>query len=621
MSRYVVELSQLAAVYEAAREAPGATELAPALRNLAGRSCNVVASGGAVAAARLAADLHTETLGGPATAVSPLMFVGSRRAALPTATLLLSARARHPDTNLACAVALEREQSVVLLTQRNRDELAGALASERVTVVTVPQPFGKDGFLATQSLMAMAVVIARLYLGDSNLPRLLPAFQTQAPEGEIRSRLLVLFGPDERPAADDLEARFAETGLAAVQVADYRSFAHGRHVGLDRHRDTTTIVALSSPSSVKLRDRTTRLLPEGPNLLRLHTPLSGAAGAIDLMVHCMWLPTLAQTSRTWSIERPRVPAYGRRLYHLNVGRTLETRFHGAVDRKLQAVALGERHSAGSWYEERLHEWCASIGEQRFDTLVVDYDGTIVETRDRFQLPVREVSDLLERLLAEGMALAFASGRGDSLHRDLRSWVPPQYWDQVFLGLHNAAWQLSLADSADEEPGAHGAGALAEVLTRLQPVMDAGLITVRSSQTQVSVLTGDASISIHSLTNLVQALVATFPRLDLTVASSGHSVDVFDSRGGKERLVSRYASSGGVLAVGDQGQVGGNDFALLAATPWSISVDRCSPDPSRCWNLARPGLSGPFALLQQLSWLKKSRTGHRLQIPRQALTTG
>ncbi len=67
---------------------------------------------------------------------------------------------------------------------------------------------------------------------------------------------------------------------------------------------------------------------------------------------------------------------------------------------------------------------------------------------------------------------------------------------------------------------------------------------------------------------------------------------------------------GVLAIGDQGQAGGNDFELLAATPWSLSVDRCSADPSRCWNLDTRGARGPALLVDYLGALKLTRAGAR-----------
>jgi len=61
-------------------------------------------------------------------------------------------------------------------------------------------------------------------------------------------------------------------------------------------------------------------------------------------------------------------------------------------------------------------------------------------------------------------------------------------------------------------------------------------------------------------------------------------------------------------LGDQGHVGGNDFELLAATRWSLSIDRCSSDPTRSWNLVQSGQKGPAALILYLRALQRRRRG-------------
>jgi hypothetical protein len=86
-----------------------------------------------------------------------------------------------------------------------------------------------------------------------------------------------------------------------------------------------------------------------------------------------------------------------------------------------------------------------------------------------------------------------------------------------------------------------------------------------------------------------------------VASSGHSVDIIDEKFGKEKVFADVvARHGQTLAIGDQGQPGGNDFALLGADTMTLSVDACSADPTRCWNVADFGSSGPQALVETLN---------------------
>jgi hypothetical protein len=70
----------------------------------------------------------------------------------------------------------------------------------------------------------------------------------------------------------------------------------------------------------------------------------------------------------------------------------------------------------------------------------------------------------------------------------------------------------------------------------------------------------------------------------------------------------------VLCVGDRGQWPGNDFSLLTS-PYALSVDEVSQDPTTCWNLAPPGHRGVRAALGYLAGLKKGKGGLRLSLGR------
>jgi hypothetical protein len=57
-----------------------------------------------------------------------------------------------------------------------------------------------------------------------------------------------------------------------------------------------------------------------------------------------------------------------------------------------------------------------------------------------------------------------------------------------------------------------------------------------------------------------------------------------------------------LCIGDSGAWPGNDFELLSA-PLSLSVDRVSVEPDRCWNLLPAGVGGSRGLLALLLALR------------------
>ena len=106
------------------------------------------------------------------------------------------------------------------------------------------------------------------------------------------------------------------------------------------------------------------------------------------------------------------------------------------------------------------------------------------------------------------------------------------------------------------------------------------------------------------------IAALSPTPAVCVLESAHAVDIVPADVTKAAVVAQVATlaAGPVLTIGDQGQLGGNDFALLACQPHSLSVDRCSADPTRCWNLADPGVTGPDALLGYLAALRSDPVG-------------
>jgi hypothetical protein len=157
-------------------------------------------------------------------------------------------------------------------------------------------------------------------------------------------------------------------------------------------------------------------------------------------------------------------------------------------------------------------------------------------------------------------------------------------------------------------------ALAEAQLRLTslPIFGALTVTDRHYQLQITPCLA-AGMSIASLAGIVAGALQRPPRLPLEVVTSAHSLDVLPAASTKVALLARVidASGGAALAIGDQGHLGGNDFALLAAQDLTMSVDRSSPDPTRCWRLVTP-LTGPQALYRYLAALEPTTKGLRFR---------
>lgn len=585
--RYDSELSELASTYRTCVRTP-IDELDAAL---GWRGPAVFAgSGGALAAARLAADLHTSESGAAAVATTPLSAATTAYAP-DVGLVMFTARGRHPDAAMTVRAGRLRGAShLAVVSARRRDELPPELSGPDVFVATVPSP--PDGFLATNSVLAMATAICRAHCFD--LPGDLPAFHEDVPRPTRRSAL-VLTGPGLNAVGCDLEARLGETGLADAQVTDFRNLAHGRHVGLLRKHEHVTVVAISDQTSKALADRTLALLPPEIDVIRLESPLPGPASVLDLLVRSMQLTSAIGRDQGVDPGRPGVAEFGRRLYHLPTTKLVTSSVPSPGERKCREAVGLDRSTA----EAAALRWVSELADVEFGGIVLDYDGTCCSTWDRFRPPPADVQEQLFRLLDGGVMVGFASGRGRSLHVDTRSWLPPPLWDRVQVGLYNGTYLTRLSDDLDDFTDCDGDLAAAADRLTSDALSDTWIVERRRTQVSVSAATGRATGA--QLLPMVKAVLARPPALPCKALASGHSVDIILTGTGKAAVVDAVGelAGRGVLTIGDQGQADGNDFELLATVTSSLSVDRCSPDLTRCWNLDVRGERGPSLLVRYL----------------------
>ncbi len=606
---YRDEVASLASAYANALGDPDDAAISQVRRILAGENLIAVGVGGTSPLAVYGAHLHVKHFGRSARAVTPLSYLQSD--ATGDVVLVYSAQVRHPDTEMVIRKARAREQRVVLITQRDPSELGAAY--EHVHFLKVAALGGRDGFLATQSVITMATVTSRIY-EEIERPSSLP-LAGREPASGLRQRLLVLYGADEAPAARDIEVRFEELGLASVQLADYRAFAHGRHVGLSRRMDSTTVIALSSPTSAALSEKTLANLPAATDLRRLSTEVVGSVGTLDLLSATAALPLEAAERAGLNPNRPKVPQFGRSLYHLSYRRSLSMTEADAVVRKLAAFGAPGEAPFKPLVLDAYETWRSQARKVPVRGIVCDYDGTVVDTRARFEAPTEPVQRELVRLLDMGLSVAFASGRGDSLHESLRRWVPQRHWRNIIVGLHNGGWILRLDEAAtphDEHDSALAQAAdLAQQLCAHVPG-----IALRTSSTQVSVESVDGAIALATLRALIDSMLAREGIDQLRVATSGHSVDVSPLAADKTPVIRAMGvPAEELLLIGDQGNERGNDYELLHAAQLSLSVDQSSAALDRCWNVSRAGESGSQSFVRLLGLVRTTGRAHRLSIPR------
>ncbi len=598
-------MAALPEAYDSAREFD-CSQLQDAFSQASAGPVVFVGSGGTFALAKLAADVFTSLLGRPAVAATPLQLLDFAPSSFST-VIIFSARANNPDIHLAAAYGRASGGSVYLMTNRDQGlRLPGF--SDGTQVIRLPVPAYRDGFLATQTVISTATVI--LKATGVSLPESLPAFEWIPEIKPLAQSTLIAYGPGDASVAFDLEARLAETGLSSPQIADYRNLAHGRHVGLSRRRGVVGVVAVIGDRSLQLADATLSLLPDSIPLTRIRTSLTWPVGVLDLLVQSMSLTAAAGAATELDLANPRVPTFGRNLYHLTVPCTPVPPRERAVTAKLRSAGIFGTPAQREGLLSALDSWAAALRDVEVSGVVLDYDGTVCATHQRYALPSALIRTILRRLLKEGFALSFASGRGLSLVRDLRSWLPRRHWEHVWVGLYNGAILLRL-DYETVVPSTANPD-LRILEARLSSSLFGQQMDIEVRPTQISLAPKPTSgFSSGSIASLLSDVAQQEPPLDLKVVQSGHSVDIIPRGVSKASVVRalEQASGGSVVVIGDQGHRGGNDYELLASTPWSLSVDTCSGDPTRCWNVSPGQASGPDALAVYLRALHKPGRGY------------
>ena len=597
---YNLELAELERTFGAAYD--GVLKEATALlASSQDRPMIFVGAGGSLTTAHVAAVLHEHYSGHPGRAMTPLEFATNAPLSGAVGLLHFSSRAAHPDAALVMSSARAGGLSpVALMTSRSEQELPPQVRQPAEVILTVPSP--RDGFLATNSVLAMVRVLCEAY--SQELPPDLPWLRHPVPE--LRTRLVVVTGATTRPIGIDLETRMAETGLGWTQVTDWRNLAHGRHVGLERNRHDLSLVAVVSLEDERLAARTLELIPETIERFVLESDRPFPYSIPDLLVGGMRL--VGQLGQAASLDpgRPHVPDFGRRMYHLSVATIPRPSRGDPVERKIRASGLPSVTRPA--YERALARWLDATQESLVTGIALDYDGTCCGTDQRYEPLTSDVVVRLINLLEGGVRLAFASGRGKSLHQSLRSALPTSFWDRVMVGMYNGSIRMSLS----AEVGDYSAVdlRLSQLADNLEQV-DIGIrLRVERRATQLTLAAEQGEVPGATLLPLVQSLIATGGHLDLKAYASAHSVDVMASATSKASIVRALEDEigGEILAIGDRGHPGGNDFELLASTWLSLSVDSCSADPTRCWNLDTLGRRGPRLLTDYLDAVRLTTRG-------------
>ncbi len=612
---YDKELKQLSATYEKAMAAV-LDEFKAAVAGASESSVISVGSGGSFTVASLLSNLHEAYTGRVSRPSTPLELICNPNLASSSPVFLVSAEGKNPDIVEALHRArLHSARTIHVLTNRRSSPLVDAIA--RLTNVNshVFELTEKDGFLATNSLLMDAVLVARAYqeLDGSNTQ--LPAEFDQLTIGESRvgdwiekaggfaeetikrGALIVVFSPLLRPIAADLESKLAEAAICHCQLADLRSFAHGRHLWLAERSSECTVLALVEPTLNSLWQQMRDLFPVTMPTLTLNLAGSSPQDLIAGLVTEMQLVSVLARNRNMDPAKPYVPQFGRQLYYLDLVAAIPPpKDDSAVGEQTKGHVLGSKWPFATNRETMRRArrgFESAILQQSFRALVFDYDGTLANSQHGHDdAPPAEIMQTLERLARSGVLIGIASGRGGSIQERLAEIWSKDLLSVVTLGLYNGGWIASAAEHPDSDKNARPVSEFLSHVTRLLRKLQTygvpieAIRPIHPYQVSVRFRRGLATQGMwFVLADTLRQAGLTFGRM----VCSKHSIDILAPEIDKSRLVAHmihahHIDPYEVLTLGDQGAWPGNDSSLLEHR-FSLSVDVPSRRLDRGWKLA------------------------------------
>lgn len=572
----------------------------------------IVGAGGSYTVAEFARMLHEER-GNAAVAHTPLSFLQSDSDLRQAFVLIFTASGGNRDILATYDAAVGREPRGILVVcgRKNSKVERRAATDERSEVFSSAFPAGKDGYLATNSLLTFMMLTLRAFHSDARAAEQSSAGANRPSDssslclddGRTPTHYLALFGGWARPAATDLESKLSEAGLGSVMLADYRNFAHGRHNWIHKRGDQTAVIAFITPDSEPLARRTLALLPASVPVHRLATESEGAAGTLDLLLQVFRVTEAIGKKVGIDPGRPGVPGYGRRIYHLgpvvSPSQYPDTAVEASIARKLAARNSSARFEDRESIVAARTDYVTSLREQRFGAFVADFDGTVVHPgagSTAKLLPA--VAALLEKLLRAGIPVYFATGRGDSIHSVLTGSLGRKFHSLVFVSYYNGSVTLPLTETPPSDSGGPHHDVFEALLQELKsdPVFVRRVRPVNKSY-QLTLKIKDQADFPLAATRIRETVLASFAE-KLRVVESSHSLDVISRATSKLECV-RLAQAQLVgtvpFTIGDRGALLGNDYDLLTH-PYSLSVDAVSASLTSCWNLLPPGVRNVAGLV-------------------------
>lgn len=578
-----------------------------------------IGSGGSLSACHYAVQLYQQRNGVLAQAMTPLQLMYAGHNIIRSSKLLfLSASGKNKDILNAIKYGVKyNETGMMSLTLRKNNPTEELLERyPKVQRWCEDIPSEKDGFLATNSLLAIFTLLCKAACASKfqnsyfKLSDLQPATFPQ--NLSVIQNFIVMYGATGEPVAWDIESKLTEAALGSALLSDYRNFGHGRHHWFDKRGENSCIIALVTPVERELAYKTIGCLPKSVPVIYIETELDGPQASIDMLLKAFHFVNDLGEARGIDPGKPGVPGYGRLLYNLDyyklTNRILpaEKTLEVAVLRKLGVVG---RENTPLWvhYSEACQRFVRQLNRGKFTTIAFDYDGTLSAPDRKSRFTNRlcdEIRDVLIPLLENEALIVVATGRGKSVGELFQESIDQKYWPQIKVGYYNGACLSALGDEDElkkwkEQPFD---SELKELEEELRLRLPAGCVGYKFEERSLQLsIEGEMTQTESQLVyDTCREIIWDKQMKGICVWRSSHSMDIVVYREvSKLRVIEDPEHT---LCIGDYGTVDGNDYEMLTSK-YSLSVDRVSKNTESCWNIAPSGMKGLDATIYYLSRMR------------------
>lgn len=601
-----------------------------------------VGSGGSLVSAHYFRKCIKELSGKDVPVQTPMKVVFEPSFLLKTNVWLFSASADNSDIAAAAHAAIERgADRLILVTRNTQGMVADFVRISGGAVIDVPVADQKDGYLATHSLLATCTAL----LSASNaIARTSGADDIKNLQGHLAGKLtktsltreeqkcapfaqdavlLLIADPLLEPVTILLETSLWEAAICPVQTTDARNFAHGRHTWPHHHAEKTLVMALTSETTEYVWKKIRASLPEPMPVIEQNYQNSDRLEVLFGIIDGLFLIDAIGAVKGIDPGKPGVGDFGRDMYSDDALLEASKALCSPIRQKAWASRHTRDHTTNpavllNDFQDKLQR----LASRDIGAVVMDFDGTVVETEHRLEPPSQGVVDELTRLHDLGIGIGFASGRGGSLGDQLRDVFPAGYLDSILVGYFNGGFIVPATENIDDKrpPNHPDIDSVARWLQIHSDLLLSG--EVPRKEIQLTIRHTDIKNPKTFLNDMQDCdLIAQGA---VRVVASGHSYDIIPTASSKLKVIERFQDLIGpdraVISIGDCGHSEGNDHEFLARD-FGISVDQICGDTHGTWSMFGAKLTGPSALQKILSSMIPSTNGGiRIDVSRLILDT-